>query len=158
MKHNPTFCQRSNITKIAEELLGSYTEVEAYCGAEDKACHAYGGKKSARNRVMFEKGGIAYVYICYGLHHLFNIVTHQEGFPYAILVRSLNPTDGIEIMAMRRKKRSDNKNLCYGPGNLTQALAIKKIHSSLPLTGDTIWIEDRGKHFSKAQITRTNRI
>lgn len=87
---------------------------------------------------MFAPGGVAYIYLCYGLHHLFNIVTHKEGTPHAILIRALKPTHGLEIM----KKRRGKPNLTQGPATLTQALGIRTNHTGLPLTGDHIWLED----------------
>lgn len=105
---------------------------------------------------MFQEGGIAYVYLCYGIHHLFNIVTHREGIPHAILVRGLKPTHGIEAMLKRRKKTRVDASLCGGPGTLTQALGIHTKHSGTPLTEEAIYLEDWG---TKPQtIHRTPRI
>ena len=133
-------------------------ETEAYKGAEDKACHAYNNRRTKRTEVMFAPGGYAYVYFCYGMHHLFNIVTHKENTPHAILIRALKPTHGIETMLKRRKKTSINKTLTSGPATTAQALGIHTIHSGLKLTGSQIWLEDRGVIIPKTQIQATPRI
>lgn len=137
---------------------GIITETEAYKGAEDKACHAYQNRRTKRTEVMFNAGGVAYVYLCYGMHHLFNIVTHQEGTPHAILVRALFPTDGIETMLKRRNKTKLDKTLTTGPGSLSQALGIQTKHSGTPLTHPTIWIEDRGLVIEKEKILSSPRV
>lgn len=133
---------------------GMIIEVEAYKGAEDKACHAYKNRRTKRTEAMFASGGHAYVYFCYGIHHLFNIVTHKENTPHAILIRALKPTHGIETMIKRRKK----KNLTDGPATLTQALGIHTSHTGLSLTSNEIWLEDRGITIPKNQIIATPRI
>lgn len=133
-------------------------ETEAYKGAEDQACHAYNNRRTKRTEVMFSPGGVAYVYFCYGMHHLFNIVTHKENIPHAILIRALKPTHGIETMLKRRKKASIDKTLSNGPATTTQALGIHTNHSGLDLTGDQIWLEDHGISIPKIQILATPRI
>lgn len=149
------FYRRKNLFQIGKELLGQglftqfdgqltggkIVEIEVYKGAEDRASHAYGNKKTQRTQVMFEKGGVAYVYLCYGMHHLFNIVTDREEVPYAILVRSILPTHGIETMLKRRKKRSFYASITQGPGTVTQALGIRTCHNGISLVGDQIWLE-----------------
>jgi len=114
------FYQRRDVTKIAKELLGKIlvtnlkgiitsgriVECEAYAGAIDKASHASGGRRTARNEIMYGAGGYAYVYLCYGIHHLFNVVTNSVDKPHAILVRALDPLEGIEKM-LRRTERKD---------------------------------------------------
>ncbi|WP_194847464.1 DNA-3-methyladenine glycosylase [Candidatus Neptunochlamydia vexilliferae] len=158
------FYQEEEVVEVAQALLGKYLftsfegqltggmiiETEAYKGAEDKACHAYGERKTARTQVMFEPGGVAYIYLCYGIHHLFNIVTHKEGTPHAVLVRALAPTHGTETMEKRRKGA---KKLTGGPGTLTQALGIQTHHSGIPLTGNEIWLEDHGAPLGKIIAT-----
>ena len=150
-----TFYRREDTIQIGKDLLGQYLftrldgkltggiiiETESYKGIEDKACHAYGNRKTKRTHVMFEKGGIAYIYLCYGIHHLFNIVTHQEGFPHAILVRAIIPTHGIETILKRRKKERCSPSLTNGPGTVTQALGIHIGHNGTSLLGDQIWLE-----------------
>lgn len=133
-------------------------ETEAYKGAEDKACHAYNNRRTKRTEVMFAPGGLAYVYLCYGMHHLFNIVTHKKNTPHAILIRAIQPTHGIETMLERRKKKMGDKALTSGPATTTQALGIHTNHSGTDLTQSKIWVEDRGKIISKNQIIATPRI
>ncbi len=153
-----SFFQKKETLQIAQALLGKFLftsfngnltggmiiETEAYKGAEDKASHAYNNRRTKRTEIMFSPGGVAYVYLCYGIHHLFNIVTHKEGIPHAILIRALKPTHGIETMLERRKR----KNLTDGPATLTQALGIHTSHSGTPLNSNLIWLEDRGESVS----------
>ncbi|WP_420420878.1 DNA-3-methyladenine glycosylase [Simkania sp.] len=167
-----TYFQKEDVTQIAQEILGKFlftefqgtltggviTETEAYKGAEDKACHAYQNRRTKRTEVMFGAGGTAYVYLCYGMHHLFNIVTHSEGTPHAILIRAIFPTHGIEKMLKRRKKNNLDKTLTAGPGSLSQALGIQTKHSGTSLTGPTIWLEDRGLLIEKKDILSSPRI
>lgn len=127
-------------TQIDGQLTaGIITETEAYLGAEDKASHAYNNLKSKRTQTMYEQGGISYVYLCYGMHHLFNVVTHQKGIPHAILIRAIEPTIGIETMKIRRGNKS-LKVLTNGPAKLAQALGINIDHNALSLLDETIWI------------------
>ena len=113
-----SFYAREDVVKIARELLGKVlvtnfngiltsgmiVETEAYAGTTDKASHAYGGRRSARTEIMYMPGGTAYVYLCYGIHHLFNVVTNAINIPHAILIRGIEPIDGIETMLARRGK------------------------------------------------------
>lgn len=143
---------------IAKELLGKvlvtningiYTaamivETEAYAGPVDKASHAYGNRRTARTEIMFGKGGTAYVYLCYGIHHLFNVVTHKQDIPHAVLIRGVEPLEGIEYMLERRGKEHLQPSLTAGPGALSVALGIHTRHTGASLLGNEIWIEDRG--------------
>lgn len=124
-----------------EKTGGMIIETEAYRGAEDKACHAYGMRRTKRTEVMFHRGGIAYIYLCYGMHNLLNIVTNQEDVPHAILIRALEPQVGIETM---EKRRQGAKILTGGPGMVCQALGIDTSHNGSTLEKGKIWIEDRG--------------
>lgn len=137
---------------------GIITETEAYAGANDRASHAYGNRYTARTRVMFARGGTAYVYLCYGIHHLFNVVTHQEGIPHAVLIRAIEPVSGLETMVRRRGKTNAAYALTTGPGSLSAALGIQTIHSGIDLTGDTIWIEDCGVSVTPDQIIASPRV
>lgn len=120
------------------EVAGIITETEAYSYRE-KGCHAYNLHKTKRNAAMFEAGGISYVYLCYGLHEMFNIVTNRKGLADAILIRSIEPHIGVEMMSLRRKGRNYN-----GPGKVTEALGISRINNRIPLYAKSeIWIEDR---------------
>lgn len=121
---------------------GKITELEVYIGAEDKACHAYLNRKTARNAVMFEPGGLAYVFFVYGMYNQFNVVVSREGEANAILIRGLEPVAGMDVMAERRK--NDNPfNLTTGPGKLCQALGITREHNGIDLSGDVLWLSPR---------------
>lgn len=134
---------------------GIITETEAYAGQGDKACHAHLGKFTKRTKVMYEPGGIAYVYLCYGIHHLFNVVTNTRGHADAVLIRAIEPTQGIHIMQKRRGKSKLDKSLSAGPGNLTKALGISKIHNQSSVVGDAIQIENtENKNISLVETTR----
>ena len=113
-------------------------------GALDKASHAYGNRLTQRTKVMFDEGGRAYVYLCYGIHHLFNIVTNKKGFPDALLIRALFPIIGLETMLKRRKKEKVTPQLCNGPGTVTKALGIELSHTGMRLNESSIFIEDLG--------------
>lgn len=150
------FFQHHDVVELARLLLGKrlctfingqytsgiITETEAYAGETDKASHAFGGRKTERTKVMFGEPGTAYVYLCYGLHHLFNIVTNKKGIPHAILIRAIQPEEGIELMLQRRKKKKVDKTLSGGPGTVAQALGINVKHSGLSLHDDEIWVEE----------------
>lgn len=157
MKLQRDFYERANVAQVAKEVLGKHlhtniadqhvvgiiTEVEAYAGQNDKACHANNGLRSKRTEIMYGRGGFSYVYLCYGIHHLFNIVTNIKGSADAILVRAVEPLFGQETMLDRRGMTSLQKKLCSGPGTLTKALGVNtKEHYGLDLLGDQIWLED----------------
>jgi DNA-3-methyladenine glycosylase len=164
---NRKFYNRSTL-KVAKELLGKYlviekngkyvsgkiVETEAYIGPDDPASHAYRGL-TPRNKVMFGEPGYAYVYLTYGMHHCLNFVTERKGFPAAVLIRALEPADGIEIMKERRKTK-DLKNLTNGPAKLCQALGIDRTLNGADLCSDIIYVEDRGDKPTK--IVSTSRI
>ena len=121
---------------------GIIVETEAYAGIMDKASHAYSGRRTQRTEVMYAEGGTAYVYLCYGMHHLFNVVTNVEGVPHAVLIRAIEPIEGIDIMLQRRKMSKLLPKLTAGPGILSQALGIQTSHSGMSLMGNKIWIEN----------------
>ena len=132
-----TLCTRINNMVTC----GIITETEAYAGVTDKASHAYGGRRTKRTETMYSKGGVSYVYLCYGIHRLFNIVTNNKDIPHAILIRAIYPVKGIEEIVKRRGiKFSDN--LCVGPGKVSQALGIDLVHNGLSLSGKEIWLQD----------------
>ena len=117
------------VTNINNKLTsGLIVETEAYLGINDKASHAYSGKKTNRTNIMYHKGGVAYVYLCYGMHSLFNIVCNIKNIPHAILIRAIEPIDGIDIMKSRRK--INGVNLTNGPGKLSKALGITKMNNN----------------------------
>ena len=136
---------------------GIIVEVESYCGRGDKASHANNQKMTNRNKIMFEEGGRAYVYLCYGIHHLFNVVTNKKGLADAILVRAIEPVEGVSIMMERRKMNIIEKRLTSGPGVLSQALGITIHNNSETLTGDHLWIEN-GQRIPNEKIVETTRI
>jgi DNA-3-methyladenine glycosylase len=166
------FYQRSNVLLIAKELLGKIlvtkwnktitsariVETEAYAGVMDRASHAYGARRTKRNDIMYSQGGFAYVYLCYGIHHLFNVVTNDHGIPHAILVRGAEPLQGIEEMLNRTGKEKPDHTLTRGPGNLSKALGIDTSHSGLSLLDKKIFIADDGFRYKKKEIVASPRI
>ncbi len=173
MKLDRAFYEGENVVELAQGLLGKklcsningqltsgiITETEAYSGRNDKACHANNGLRTKRTQTMYEKGGMAYVYLIYGIYHLFNVVTNEEGQADAVLIRAIQPIDGIDIMLERRKKSQIHKTLTSGPGVLGQAMGFNtKSHTGLDLHGDVIWIEDTGHAYADNEIIKTTRI
>ena len=124
---------------------GTIVEAEAYIGESDPACHAAPGP-TTRNAPLYGPPGIAYVYLNYGIHYLVNAVTESEGWPAAVLIRALEPVDGLPLMRRRRAKSADAdvNDLCRGPGNLTKALGIDLRQNLRDLTDSPLRIEDRG--------------
>ena len=152
----PEFYTRSNVLLIARELLGKLlvvphesgkrvsgmiVEVEAYRGPEDKASHAYGGRRTRRTEIMYQTGGVAYVFFVYGMYNQFNVVTNRKDVPHAILVRALEPIEGLEIMRSRRHLHPD-RNLTNGPGKLCIALGIDRKLDKANLLDKEVWIEE----------------
>jgi DNA-3-methyladenine glycosylase len=171
MKLNEDFYQSSNVVKIARDLLGKalYTriggivtggiivETEAYSWKE-RGCHAYGARKTARNEIMFQEGGFAYVYMCYGIHFLFNVVTNRVETPEAVLIRAVEPLEGLEEMKIRRGILRNPFHLTSGPGKLTKALGIGRTFNGKSLLDDEIWIEDPGTKLASGKIVASERI
>lgn len=147
--------------RLCSEINGHFTaglivETEAYRAPEDKASHAYGNRRTNRTEVIFHAGGISYVYLCYGIHHLFNVVTGPEDMAHAILVRALKPDSGLDIIRSRRGGSITDNQLTNGPGKLCQALGITREQNGLDLrksAGNTIWIEPGEKISSSCIIT-----
>ncbi len=166
------FYQRDNVLQIARELMGKLlvtqkddkevsgriVECEAYNGVPDKASHAFGGRRTKRNEVMYGEGGKAYVYLCYGIHHLFNVVTYAEDIPHAILIRALEPVKGIDTMLLRTGKFQMDNTLTRGPGNVSRALGIHTSDSGTLLTGKSIFLADDGLVFTSKEIFTSPRI
>lgn len=166
------FYQRKNVTTIAKELLGKImvtrwkgietsgriVEVEAYKGVTDKASHAYGGRRTARNEVMYANGGVAYIYLCYGIHHLVNAVTHTKNTPHAVLIRALEPLNGIDVMLKRTGKIKADHTLTRGPGNVSRALGLHVSQSGIVLNGNEFFIADDGFLFTGKEIAASPRI
>ena len=146
-------------TSIDGELTKAIiVETEAYAGVSDRASHAHGGRRTRRTEPMFAAGGIAYVYLCYGIHHLFNVVTGARDMPHAVLIRAAHPLFGEDVMLRRRQKLVIDKSLLGGPGSLSQALVIRTDMTGASLQGDRIWIEDHGIDFGQDSVRATPRI
>lgn len=172
MKLPPEFYQGNDVVAISRALIGKYlftcingaitggyiVETEAYNGVIDRASHAYGNRLTQRTKTMFEQGGIAYVYLCYGIHEMFNVVTSVEGQPHAVLIRAINPTDGLEVMQFRRNMPMVKPTITSGPGSVAKALGISRAVNAVSLQGDTIWIEDRGLAFREDEIAAVPRV
>ncbi len=164
-----SFYTRKDVTQIARQLLGKklvsnvlgkksggiIVETEAYSFRE-RGCHAYANKMTNRNKVMFEAGGVAYVYLCYGIHNLFNVVTNKQGVADAVLVRALEPVEGEEWM-LSRMKTTSIKRITSGPGKLTKALGIDRTFDGKELNSIELWIEE-GVKVSSHQIISSARI
>ncbi|MBO6522397.1 MAG: DNA-3-methyladenine glycosylase [Balneolaceae bacterium] len=171
-KVSRTFYERDEVVLIAKELLGKVlctqfdgiktsgiiAETEAYNGRTDKACHSHIHGRTERTKIMFGKPGFAYVYLCYGIHHLFNVVTNKEGFADAVLIRAIEPLEGIDEILQRRKKPKLERSVGGGPGIASQALGITTKNYGVDLLGDEIWIEDHGKAISNSQIIASPRV
>ncbi|HLZ89264.1 MAG TPA: DNA-3-methyladenine glycosylase [Puia sp.] len=167
-----SFYDRPGVVPVAKELLGKVlvtefdgartsgriVEVEAYNGVVDRASHAWSGRRTQRTEVMFGPGGVAYVYLIYGIHHLFNVVTNRREVPHAVLVRALEPLEGIPVMLQRTGKKKPDKTLTRGPGNLSKALGLHVTHTGTSLVGDAIYIADDGWRPRRSEIVATPRI
>ena len=171
-KLSADFYKRDDVLLISRELLGKVlctnfhgkltsgiiVETEAYAGVTDKASHAYGGRRTNRTKTMYASGGIAYVYLCYGIHHLFNIVTNKENIPHAVLIRAIQPRDGIDIILQRRKKKKVDRSLMAGPGSLTRSLGITVKDSGTLLMDNLIWLEDQNIQIKNQDILASPRV
>lgn len=168
------FFTRTDPVQVAKDLLGKYlvthfegeltsgkiVETEAYRAPDDRACHAFANRRTARTEVMFAEGGHAYVYLCYGIHHLFNVVTGPPEMAHAVLIRAVQPVDNVELMLGRRKMVKPERRLTAGPGALTGALGILTAHTGLSLLDPTgpIWLEDRGEVVLEENIVASPRV
>ena len=142
--------------RLSTQINGKYTaghivETEAYLGPEDKASHAYGNRRTERTAPMFMNGGIAYVYLCYGIHEMFNVVVQEEGLPHAILIRSIVPDEGLDIM-FERCRKTKVRGLSDGPGKLCKALGIDRDLNRVSLRSKSINISEAGIHPSPEEI------
>ncbi|MCB2208794.1 MAG: DNA-3-methyladenine glycosylase [Bacteroidetes bacterium] len=172
MKLPLTYYLSDDVPSLAKSLLGKYlitningviaggmiTETEAYEGVTDRASHAYGGLRSKRTEVLYATGGCSYVYLCYGIHYLFNIVTNQKEVPHAVLIRGIFPMIGIEEVLIRTGKRKVGYALTNGPGKLSKALGITLRQNNIALNGQQIWIEDREIQCMETDIISTKRV
>ena len=166
------FYIRTDVVQIAQDLLGKLlvtefdgqrtsgliTETEAYRAPDDRASHAFGNRRTARTEVMFHEGGRAYVYLCYGIHSLFNVVTNIQDVPHAVLIRSIFPKRGFELIKKRRPVNKPLKQIASGPGMVSQALGIDCSMTGTSLLGNKIWIENNDLQLTEKQITTTVRI
>jgi DNA-3-methyladenine glycosylase len=166
------FYEGTDVVLIAKQLIGKIivtkfnglitsgriVETEAYIGLTDKASHSFGGKRTARNEHMYAPGGIAYVYICYGMHQMFNIVSNAKDIPDAVLIRAVEPIEGINIMLERTGKVKLDNTLTKGPGNAAKALGISKMHSGINLIKGEIYIAHDGFKITEASIGISKRI
>ena len=169
---NENFYVRKDVIKIAQELLGKIivtffdnlltaariTETEAYNGVVDKASHACNNRRTKRTEIMYAEGGAAYVYLCYGIHHLFNIVTNLKDIPHAVLIRAAEPITGVDAMLQRTHKKKPDNTLTSGPGNVSKALGIYTHHTGKDLRSENFFIADDGFKLSKKNIVATPRI
>ena len=128
------------------KAAGRIVETEAYDGLTDRASHAYGGRRTRRTEIFYHRGGIAYVYLCYGIHSLFNIITGPEEVPHAVLIRAIEPLEGIDLMLKRRNQQKVKRNTGGGPALVSQALGITLDDNGRDLTDSHIWLEDDGFH------------
>lgn len=158
MKLSESYYLGNDVVSIAKSLIGNYlftkidglvtggyiVETEAYNGVIDKASHAYGNRQTPRTSTMFEQGGIAYIYLCYGIHEMLNVVTSVGGQPHAILIRAIQPTVGLDVMQARRNMAIIKPNITRGPGSVAKALGISRKINGISLQSDTLWIENQG--------------
>jgi DNA-3-methyladenine glycosylase len=172
MKLPKSFYQRDDTLAIAKELIGKLLitniageltggliiETEAYMGPIDRGSHAFNNKRTPRNDTMYSEGGQVYMYICYGIHDMLNIVTGKEGSPHAILIRAIQPTIGWDIIKRRRNLYNQDYRLCQGPGSLAKSLALTKVHNGLDLNGDIIWVEDTHSAYPDKDIIAAARV
>jgi len=147
------------ITNFHQQLtIGRIVETEAYNGVEDRASHAFGGRYTPRTKTIYAQGGCAYVYLCYGIHEMFNVVTGSENTPHAILIRAIEPVTGIAIMQQRMGKNKADYSIGRGPGNVTKALGIHRQHNGRLLTETDLYIADDGFKVLPTDIVITQRI
>ena len=167
-----SFYLQPDVIGVAKELLGKVivtrihgvttsamiVETEAYAGEGDQASHAAGGRRTRRTEIMYARGGVAYVYLCYGIHHLFNVVTNEADIPHAVLIRGVEPLDGVDVMLKRRNLKTLKRQLSAGPGALSAALGLTTKLTGATLAGPEITIEDRGFRIAAKNIITTTRI
>ena len=172
MKLQLPYYLNSDVIYLANDLLGKvlYTQIdgeitagiivetEAYFGVDDKASHAYGGRRTKRTQTLYSQGGIAYVYLCYGIHYLFNVVTYVQGEPHAVLIRAIEPLLGLELIALRRNMPVTKAAVSAGPGSAAKALGINLSFNEKNLTGEEVWIEDHGIRYSPNDIIACPRV
>ena len=150
---------KSLFTMVDGQLAGGVIcETEAYKGTADRASHAFGGRRTKRNEMMYREGGVAYVYLCYGMHHLLNFVTNAADIPDAVLIRGIRPTHGTELMLRRTGNRKVTPDIGIGPGKVSKLLGLTVADNGLSLCGEKLWIEDRSLVVPDNAILVTPRI
>ncbi|MFT5953718.1 MAG: DNA-3-methyladenine glycosylase [Cyclobacteriaceae bacterium] len=168
VKLEKSFYNRPNVVEIARDLVGKYLcsqingeftsgriiETEAYDRRLDRASHAF-GRQTDRTKMMYEKAGRAYVYLCYGIHQMFNVVTNEVGFADAILIRAIEPIVGRTAM-IRRLGKDAGVRAASGPGLTAKAMGFSNFHNGIDLTGDEVWIESASNH--TVEITADRRV
>jgi DNA-3-methyladenine glycosylase len=168
----PSFYQRPDVVLITKELMGKLlvsnidhrltagriVEAEAYNGPFDKAAHSYNNRRTARTEVMFAAGGLAYIYLCYGIHQMFNIVTNEKDIPNAILIRAIEPVAGIDVMLERTKKEAHSFDLTRGPGRVAKALGLHTSQTGTSLQSDEIYLAEDDFQYNDSDIIATTRI
>jgi DNA-3-methyladenine glycosylase len=171
-KLKPAFYKKTDVGLVAKQLLGKLlvtnfnnqltagriVETEAYNGIADKASHAYNNRRTNRTEVMYSEGGTAYVYLCYGIHHLFNVVTGIINMPQAVLIRGIEPVQGIDVMMQRMKKQVADFTIGRGPGNVSKALGIYTTYTGYNLLSNEIYVADDKFIVTKEMIIITTRI
>lgn len=168
-----SFYQSDKVTELAKSLLGCclftskdglltggiIAETEAYAGVSDRASHAFGGRYTARTSIMYQMGGVAYVYLCYGMHQMFNVVSGPKGVPHAILIRGIVPLIGIETIQQRMGTVNNNKPLLInGPGKVCKALGIDRDFNGASLSGSKVWITEKMTVTVGIEILSTKRV
>lgn len=172
MKLSQDYYLQSDVVAVAKDLLGKVlftcingkvcggiiTETEAYAGVTDKASHAYNNRRTNRTETMYAEGGVAYVYLCYGMYHLFNVVTHNKDIPHAVLIRAIYPYHNEALILQRRGKEKWSKQLLNGPGKLSTGLGINQYFNGKSLLGNEIWLEDKDLKIDASHIQASPRI
>ena len=168
-KLSTDFYRRDEVALIAQQLLGKYVitnfekqytvgrivETEAYAGIIDKASHAYNNRRTARTEIMFGDAGHAYVYLCYGIHHLFNVVCNKPDTPDAVLIRGIEPVEGLDFMQQRFHQNKFNSSIGRGPGNVSKALGLSVKHTGLPLQQPVLFLaEEKQEPFTMMASAR----
>ena len=171
-KLQKSYFLQKDVVFLAKDLLGKHiftcidgqisggiiSETEAYVAEIDKASHAYHHRKTKRNEMMYHEGGVIYMYLCYGMHHMLNIVTNEDEIADAILIRGIIPTHGEELILRRTGKSHITPAITSGPGKVSKALGLTVADNGTPLDSEKIWIEDRGEVIPEEEILITPRI
>ncbi len=171
-KLQKSYFLQKDVVFLAKDLLGKYlfskidgqisggiiSETEAYVADVDKASHAYNHRRTKRNEMMYHEGGVVYMYLCYGMHYMFNIITNAQDVADAVLIRGIVPTHGEELMLRRTGKSHITPALTSGPGKVSKALGLTLSDNGCPLPSERIWVEDRGLIVSPEHILTTSRI